>query len=127
MDSLILKATHNSPDVKFNADLGTLEISGRSIPEHANMYYENLIQWVKDYVLTNPPKTEISIKLDYLNSSSHKYLIDLLEKLEPLHSSGLSIIINWYFEEDDDEIKETGMECSKLIKIPLKLIPVPVD
>lgn len=127
MEALLLKPTYNSPYISFDAQNGVLEISGRSIPEHANMFYDRLIIWIKDYALLNPQKTEVNIKLDYLNSSSHKYLIELLEKLEPIHSSGLNILINWYFEEDDDEIKETGEECSELVKVPFKFISVAVD
>jgi hypothetical protein len=127
MDALILKPTYNSPNINFDAQNGVLEISGRSIPEHANMFYDKLIHWVKEYVTTQPPKTEVNIKLDYLNSSSHKYLIELLEKLEPIHSNGFQILVNWYFEEDDDEIKETGKECSELVKVPFNFIPVEVE
>lgn len=127
MEAVNLKPTYNSPSVIFDAQNGILEISGRSIPEHANMFYEKLILWVKQYALTNPPKTEVNIKLDYLNSSSHKYLIELLEKLEPIHINGCQILINWYFEEDDDEIKETGKECSELVKVPFNFIPVAVE
>ncbi len=127
MEALILKPTYNSPSVSFDAQTGLLEIGGRSIPEHANMFYEKLITWVKEYALTKPPKTEVNIKLDYLNSSSHKYLIELLEKLESIHTNGNQILVNWYFEEDDDEIKETGHECSELVKVPFNFIPVPVE
>ena len=127
MEPLILKPTYNSPNISFDAQNGVLEISGRSIPEHPYMFYEKLIWWVKQYALTNPAKTEVNITLDYLNSSSHKYLIDLLSKLEPIHSSGNQIIVNWRFEEDDDEIKETGSECSELVKVPFNMIPIPVE
>lgn len=127
MEALILKPTYNSPSISFDAQSGLLEISGRSIPEHANMFYDKLIHWVKEYAITKPSKTEVNIKLDYLNSSSHKYLIELLEKLEPIHSNGCQILVNWYFEEDDDEIKETGKECSELVKVPFNFISVAVE
>lgn len=127
MDPLLLKPTYNSPSVSFDALSGVLEIAGRSIPEHANMFYDRLILWVKEYAKAPAVKTEVNIKLDYLNSSSHKYLIELLEKLEPIHSNGNQIVISWHYEEDDDEIKETGVECSELVKVPFKFIPVSVE
>ena len=127
MDALILNPTYNSPSVNFNALNGILEISGRSIPERANVFYSALIQWVKEYASSKPTKTEVNVNLDYLNSSSHKYIIELLEKLEPVHSDGSRVQVNWYYEEDDDEIKETGKECSELVKIPFNLIPKEIE
>jgi hypothetical protein len=121
MESLLLESTSNTPSVNFNADSGVLLIEGRSIPEHANMFFDQLINWAKQYVQTNPPKTEITIKIDYLNSSSHKFLFDFFEKFETIHLNGNVVSVNWYYERDDEEMKETGKEYKDNINVPFTI------
>ena len=66
----------------------------------------------------------MSIKVDYLNSSSHKFLLEVFEKLETLVKQEKSICVNWYYEEDDEEMKETGNEYKSTLNLPFNIIEV---
>lgn len=124
MKKLELEATYNSPRIDFDPDSGNMEMAGRSIPEHANLFYQGLIEWAKRYAETNPPKTKVQVKIDYLNSSSHKFLMELFEKLEPIHIGGNDIIVDWYYEQDDEEMRETGEEYNETVNVPFNIIEV---
>ncbi|MBN4061992.1 MAG: nuclear pore complex subunit [Flavobacteriales bacterium] len=124
MQPLQLEPTYNSPKVNFDAQQGVMELKGRSIPEHANLFYQRLIEWAKEYAASDPPKTVVDVRLDYLNSSSHKFLYDVFEKFEPIAANGHDIIINWHYEEEDEEMRETGEEYSENLKVPFNIIEV---
>jgi len=40
------------------------------------------------------------------------------------HSKGNAVEINWYYDEDDDEIFESGEEISEMINFPFNFIPI---
>ncbi len=124
MENINIEGNYSTPTVDFNAGNGELLISGRSIPEHANLFYGPLIDWVKEYVSSNPEKTTLNMKVDYVNSSSQKFLLELFEKLEPLHSGNKAVVIKWYYEDDDEEMKDSGEEFEESIEVPFEFIAV---
>ncbi len=82
MEDLYLKKTFNSPEVEFIADTGELSLEGRSIPEDPGEFFERLIDWINEYFLTPAEKTVMSIKLEYINSGSSKYMLEVLQDHE---------------------------------------------
>ena len=64
----------------------------------------------------------MNIQLEYFNTSSSKCILDDFKKLETL--SGTSITINWYYEEDDEDMLEAGEDYQALVDIPFKMIEV---
>jgi hypothetical protein len=103
MKSILIEATHSTPAVNFNID-GRLMIEGRSLPEDVNKFYKPLIEWIED--LTSE-SVKLDINLEYLNSASTKKLMELLKILDA-NSKVKSFIINWHYEEGDDDTLETG-------------------
>ena len=124
MEKLYLETTHNSPKVDFNPETGVLEISGRAIPEDAHMFFKSLFTWVKEYVASDPINTVVEIKLDYLNSSAHKLLMEFFEILKTLHLSDQKLIVKWFYEKYDEEIHEIGEEYANSTGIPFEIIEV---
>lgn len=52
--------------------------------------------------------------MTYFNSASSKFLLDILFEFMKFHSKGNSIEINWFYDEDDDEILESGEEIADM-------------
>ncbi|MCF8432400.1 MAG: DUF1987 domain-containing protein, partial [Melioribacteraceae bacterium] len=63
----------------------------------------------------------LNFDLDYLNSSSIKFVSDIIEKLETYFKGGGEVKINWYHEEDDEDIQEMGEELKEDTKIPFNI------
>lgn len=103
MESILIEATHSTPAVNFNCD-GRLMIEGRSLPEDVNKFYGPLIEWI---VKMMSESVKLDINLEYLNSASSKKLLELL-KIMDANSRIKSLIINWHYEEGDDDALETG-------------------
>lgn len=122
MQSLEIKASAETPEVMFDESSGVLRINGRSLPEDAFSFYQPIIHWLEAYLRANPiQKVELNFRLDYFNSSSGRYLLELLSKLETFGNASM-IKINWFAEEDDELMIDKGNELKSLIKLPFEVI-----
>jgi hypothetical protein len=122
MENINIEGTPKTPTVIFDGGAGKLELSGRSIPENSIEFYKPLLDWIESYGGSPQGKTEVDIKLEYFNTSSSKCILDVFKKLEAL--SGTDMTINWYYEEDDEDMLEAGEDYQAIINIPFKMIEV---
>jgi hypothetical protein len=121
MENIILQPTPKTPSVKMDAEKGAVEIKGRSIPENSLEFYKPLIDWVEKYAVAPQSETEIHIQLEYFNTSSSKCLLDLFKRLETINNK---VTINWYYEQDDEDMLEAGEDYEAIINVPFKMIEV---
>ena len=124
MEILNLQGGVTTPTITFDPFTGILNILGRSLPENSVEYYQPLIKLLEEYYLDPNKETQINIRLEYLNTSSTRCILDIFKKIERIHLSGAtSAIINWFYEEDDPALLETGEDYKQYIKIPFNIIP----
>ncbi len=119
MENINLVASPKTPSVRF--ELGMLEIKGRSIPENSVEFYRPMMDWLDQYSKTPEQKTNVNIQLEYFNTSSSKCILDLFKKLEAIHKKGNEVLINWCFEEDDEDMQEAGEDYQAIVQIPFKM------
>lgn len=110
---------NNSPDliffpvVDFNFETGVCEISGESYMEETQKFYEPIMNWLNQYV-TEKKNIEFNIKVTYFNTSSSRFIMEILQLLQNFKTQGNSVIINWYYKKDDpdmlNEIKDYAEE-----------------
>ena len=98
-----------------------LLLKGRSIPENSIEFYKPLINWTENYSASTPSKTVLNVQLEYFNTSSSKCLLDIFKKLERIDNP---VTINWYYEEDDEDMLEAGEDYDAIIDITFKMIEV---
>lgn len=122
MDPIFIEGTQKTPTVKFDATEGILEITGRSIPENSSEFYKPLLEWLDQYKYNALPKTVVNIKLEYFNTSSSKHLLDVFKRLESVAKMKHEVCINWYYEEDDEDMLEAGEDYDSIIRIPFNMI-----
>lgn len=125
MKSLLIEATENSPKVDFNTANNIFEISGYSRPENPAKFYDYLIQWVEHYgeelswKKANQKMQDriiLKVKLEYYNSTSSKYILILLDKFNSIQKNYvIPVDINWYYDEQDEGMKESGEEYAKML------------
>ncbi|WMN11144.1 DUF1987 domain-containing protein [Marivirga salinae] len=127
MDAYYLEATPKTPKLDFNPDADTFLISGRSIPENSIEFYKPLLDWLDKYVHNPLESTIFEIKLEYFNTSSSKCLVEIFRKLEKIHDSGNKVTIEWYFDEEDEDMEESGEDFKEIIKIPFKMKEIKED
>lgn len=124
MEHLTIEGTAKTPNVKFDASQGFIEIKGRSIPENSIEFYKPLVDWLEEYGKTPAALTKVNIQLEYFNTSSSKCILDVFKKLESIYKSKNEVIINWYYEEDDEDMLEAGEDYESIIRVPFKMIEI---
>ncbi len=124
MEPILIEGTPKTPTIKFDSSTGVFEIKGRSIPENSVEFYRPLIDWLDLYKETPNNKTVVNIKLEYFNTSSSKCILDVFKKLETIHKAKNEVEVNWYYEEDDEDMLEAGEDYESIIRVPFKMIEI---
>jgi len=122
METIIREGTPKTPYVRLDGENGLVEIKGRSIPENSVEFYKPLIDWLEKYGSDPSNETNVNIQLEYFNTSSSKCILDIFKRLELIHKKGNPVEINWYYEEDDEDMFEAGEDYQSIISIPFKMI-----
>lgn len=124
MEPISIEGTAKTPNVKFDFHSGILEIKGRSIPENSIEFYKPLVDWLDEYGNNAKDLTQVNIQLEYFNTSSSKCILDVFKKLEAIHKGNHEVIINWFYEEDDEDMLEAGEDYESIIRVPFKMIEI---
>jgi len=135
MKSFIHRATDVTPEIILSPDENKFIISGKSAPEDVRGLYYPVIEWMEEFVAgirMNSPysdKNHLRFRLDleYFNSSSAKFLFDLFAHLKDLNSAGVPVDIEWYYDEEDTDLREAGEDLSLLCDLPFKYCPKTPD
>lgn len=124
MESISIEGTTKTPSVKLNPESGVIEIKGRSIPENSIEFYRPIIEWLDEYAKHPNKDTTVNVQLEYFNTSSSKCILDIFKKLESLKKARNEVVINWYYEEDDEDMLESGEDYESIIRVPFKMIEI---
>lgn len=129
MSNLYIEQTKSTPRIQFEADSNKLRIEGQSYPENAFKFYEPVLDWIDDH-LHQPSQEmvlEIFFHMPYINTSSSKCVMMLLEKLENAHLAGQSVTVRWYYDKENEAALECAEEFKEDLTVPFKIYPVDED
>jgi hypothetical protein len=126
MEPLYFAAAADLPEVALDPAKNIFKVAGRSMPEDAIRFYNPILAWFTLYSEEPNPLTAFAIQLEYFNTSSSKPLMEILTLLETLCAKGSEVQIDWYYDEDDEDMLDAGVELSEIIKIPFKFHQIEV-
>ena len=124
MEKYSIDGTPKTPTISFDLGSGVLEIKGRSIPENSIEFYKPLVDALDKYAGSPKSATNVNIQLEYFNTSSSKCILDVFKKLENINKNGSAVVINWHYEEDDEDMLEAGEDYQAIINVPFKMVMV---
>jgi len=133
MNPLYIEETTATPSVNFNLEQQEFELKGCSRPEDVRDFYAPIIKWLNDFKETISDEIKeahkenpiiFKFKFDYFNSSSAKFILDILVLINSIHMLGLNMRIDWYYDENDDDMQEVGEELSEVVDFPFEYIVV---
>jgi len=132
MQKLIIEPTKNTPEIIFSPDDNIFLIKGVSSPEDVRALYYPVIEWVNifiDDIMDGTLKLYgkespviLRIDLSYFNSSSAKFLYDILSEMKRLSIAGVPLIVEWYYDNEDIDMKEAGTDMSFMVEMEFKFI-----
>lgn len=112
LEKLVIKETSLSTYIEFDNKTKVLVMRGHTVPANAHTFFIPIIKWTEEYLKSNPIKTTLNISFEYLHTSAGKQVFELIKLL---NESGNSITVNWYYEEDDDDMMQLGMDFSSVL------------
>jgi hypothetical protein len=123
MEELKFAPTKNTPEIILNPE-GIIKIRGRSIHENAADFFAPVEEWISSYITTPANVTSVDMSLDYFNSASAKIFISLLQKITYVSLKHKKFVINWYYEEGDEDILERGEYFASILDVPVNFIKI---
>ena len=119
-----VEPTRITPEINFNTAEGILEFKGRSSPENSIKFFSLINEKLDEYIqnANGVAELKVNFEFDYFNSSSSKCLLDIFRRLIIIKIQGKKVTINWYFEEDDDDMKEAGEDFRDLLDLEFNII-----
>lgn len=120
-NTLIIDSYEDTPTVTLEkgVSINKINIVGISMPENAFEFYDSLLKKFTDFFGTLQ-NTELTIKIEYMNSMSNKQMIKLIVDCYALDKQ---LITKWQYAKNDDLIKMKGEEIQEIysnIKIQLE-------
>ena len=124
MNRLFIEQAKATPKVDFDPTSSTLRIEGQSYPENSFKFYEPVFAWVDEYLANNKEPLTVHITLSYLNTSSSKCMLMLLDKLEEAFRDGQALVVNWSCDADNESEWECAEEFKEEVTFPFNIIPL---
>ncbi len=130
MKDLEIASTKNSPLISYDKKKGVLLFKGVCHPENVKEVFQPVIEWFADLPksadLLPPQGVRVVFSFRYLNSASLKHVAMLLQKMNEVSQKGVTITVEWQYEEDDEDMKETCIELFSFMDIKLNYTVVSI-
>jgi hypothetical protein len=123
MQDLTVPATASSPEVSSDAQAGVLRLTGESYPENSFEFFSPILAWTAAYLARDGRALTLDLRLTYLNTSSIKCLMDLLDALEDAHRAGRTVAVNWRYDPENDRALDLAEEFREDLTLPFAILP----
>ena len=121
LQELKILPTKGTPEIILNPN-GFVKIGGRSMVGDVTEFGKKIDDWINEYICNPADLTRVDFHLEYLNTNNIKFYISLLKKIETIKLKNKRFMINWYYEEGDEDILEKGKYISSHLDIPFNFI-----
>jgi len=121
MNDFRIEQTSTTPLVELNGN-GHMYIRGTSIPDNGLLFFQPIFNWIEEYGQRPSPTTTLDISLDGYNTVSSKCILDIFKGLEKVKNQGYEVDVNWYYNEDDPDMLESGQEFGSFINVNFSFI-----
>jgi hypothetical protein len=128
MEGVYQQGNHKVPEVSFNPDTAVFEIKGSSIPENSGAIYEPIIDFLQEYKDVAKDTTTFNLALSYFNTSSSKWILNILRLMKEIKTKmKKEVVINWYYEPEDEEMLEAANDYESILNLDINKIEQKFD
>lgn len=117
----ITEATKTTPLTCVDYKTGRVMIKGRSSPENTMEFYDPFLEAIAVLGESDHQDIKASFKLIYFNTSSARCIYLIIKELKTLLEKGKNVRINWYAEEDDEDMIDTAEDFQDIIGIEFNI------
>ncbi|HKK41327.1 MAG TPA: SiaC family regulatory phosphoprotein [Bacteroidales bacterium] len=116
-----IQATKSTPEVALYSN-GMIRIKGRSMISNITEFSRQFEAMVGSYLADPAEVTCVDFHLEYLNTNNLKFYVEILKKIETVLLKNKKLIINWYYEEGDEDIIEKGEYIASVLNVQYNFI-----
>lgn len=122
MERLRIDGTKYTLAIDLDPATGAMVFAGESYPENARAFFAPVFSWLELFLATSPAHVNAELSLDYLNTSSTKCLLDILEVLEKFKDAGVAITVTWFYSKDDEDTLTLGQDIAEDSGLPIEFV-----
>ena len=120
MNKYCVEATKRTPAICL--EHGRIIFEGRSITENPGAIYRPVHEWISRYSRICREETQIEFGFEYINTSSTKWIYNIIKELAGIENVGKYARILWYYEQGDDDMCELGLILRSLTECPFFIV-----
>jgi hypothetical protein len=121
MEKLFIEETSDTPQVEFDPNSGKFELKGKALPEDAIHFFRPIYDWLSEYLDQTENPVTVTLDLLYLNSSSTRYIFNILSLLETAKENGRDVQVKWRVASSDEVMLSKGEEMQEMLEVPVIL------
>jgi len=121
------KETKTTPEIRINSLEHCFSIEGISRPENVRTFYGETLTALQQALTEHADAAApflLSFKMDYFNSSSAKFIADIMMVAKEAGENGVSCKIRWYYNQEDEDMLEVGEDFSEMAGIEFQYIMI---
>lgn len=125
MERLTIERRNVTPLVDLDPETGLLRFQGESYPENVLAFYRPVLDWLRRYLKEGPGArmTILQVSLRYMNTSSTKIFLMILDLCQEAFDSGRQIKVQWRHHPEDAMIREMGEDLQDGLDLPFEFLP----
>ena len=125
MKGYFIRSSRVTPSIYFNPSKGIFDMRGKSSPENPLAFYNYVLESLDKYAESGTSAMTANLAFEYFNTSSSKCLYIFMKKLSKIDEMGKKVIINWYFEDGDEDMKEAGEDLCSYFDMDFNFMEIP--
>jgi hypothetical protein len=122
--NLSVPGSQSTPSIRADWKAGVVVMSGESYPENSFELYDQLIQWISSYLNSSEQSLALELHLNYLNTSSIRFMIDIFDLLESAFEDGKEVLVQWMFDDRNPRSSELGAEFKEDYTFPFLILSI---
>ncbi|MDW3204867.1 MAG: SiaC family regulatory phosphoprotein [Alphaproteobacteria bacterium] len=123
VERITIEGTRSSPAVDCDPNKRVIHLSGESYPENTFDFYRPIIAWL-DAVLDDGSNQAVTLEiaLSYLNTGSIKSMMDMLDRMDEAHDTGIEVSVIWRCDPENERIVELAEELLEDVSLPYDIV-----
>ncbi len=108
-----LPSTDYTPEICLDYPNKNIFFKGECRPENVFNFFADIVAWFNELKNqeSNGEKIPVVFYLDYFNSSSAKYFMDIIFLIDDLNKKyNYNLEIVWEYDAEDEDVHEAGLE-----------------
>lgn len=98
-------------------------LSGESYPENSLEFFSPVFKWLEEE-LPKYSDLQLDINISYMNSSSTRCMLDIIDLLNAAAQRGCRVSIVWCYEKGNERALDVAEEFKEDALIPFDIVPI---